>query len=325
MGRATYTQKILQASNGFLAASTELLLYWLFLTLKLTSAGRSSGGVMRAVQETNEMVDGLDKSSVKRSLYYLKEKGFIQSAVDKVYDVSLTQTGKEKLRQKFPTYFAKRSWDGKIYLVTYDIQEKRRQFRDLLREQLKRLGCARLQRSVWVSVYDPRAILREWADSHNFREQVVVSDVGRDGSIAGKSIPEIISALYDLNYVDSEYRQFIHKYENLDVSDLDITDQWQLNMDWATCVELDPQLPFSLLPSDFSGQEAYELYRKLSRASLEDLLRSVDNDGDDNETNIWQENYRRYLREKARSRHEVNPVLENRFTRTDFVREIEST
>lgn len=45
-------------------------------------------------------------------------------------------------------------WDGKWRLVIFDVPEKRRRDRDLLRRTLRQLGFYRLQQSVWLYPYD---------------------------------------------------------------------------------------------------------------------------------------------------------------------------
>lgn len=44
-------------------------------------------------------------------------------------------------------------WDGKWRVIIFDIKELRRGDRDRLRVQLRRLGFARLQQSVWIYPY----------------------------------------------------------------------------------------------------------------------------------------------------------------------------
>ena len=47
-----------------------------------------------------------------------------------------------------------RKWDKKWRIVIFDIKEKRRKTRDILRDKLNKLGFVRLQNSVWVFPYD---------------------------------------------------------------------------------------------------------------------------------------------------------------------------
>jgi len=81
---------------------------------------------------------------------------FIDKENGKNY-VRLTKKGEEKLERYELGELAvvkPKFWDGKWRLVIFDIREKRRSTRDLLRQQLQELGLVRLQNSVWVYPYD---------------------------------------------------------------------------------------------------------------------------------------------------------------------------
>src|SRR3989344_991304 len=68
---------------------------------------------------------------------------------------SLTVAGKKKLREqlsRFPTKSV--HWDGKWRIVIFDIWERRRRIRDLLRLELTRYGFKKIQNSVWAYPYD---------------------------------------------------------------------------------------------------------------------------------------------------------------------------
>lgn len=71
--------------------------------------------------------------------------------------VRLTKNGEKKLEQYERgelTVKKPKHWDRKWRLVIFDIRERRRSTRDLLRQQLQGLGLVRLQNSVWVYPYD---------------------------------------------------------------------------------------------------------------------------------------------------------------------------
>lgn len=314
----THTQKtkqlLLRASSGFIKHSAEMALYTLLFPIEmLGSPSRHPREIYRSADRAADLAhallnpddssfisdddaqllaDELARRRFKRRFYYLRKKGLIQTVSDKVSEYRLTRAGRERLAQIFPTYLSSRPWDGKIYLITYDISEERSKDRDLLRERLRRLGCAMFQYSVWVSAYDPRKILRAWAQERNLTGSVVVSDVGEDGSIAGQTIPELIQKLYDLGTVDAGYRDFIQQYQH--TSDPTEVDQWQLNLDWSTCVERDPQLPFELLPKNFSGNQAFQIYQKLATANLIEAFKDI-------QTTPWQTNEQKYLRQQRKT------------------------
>ena len=102
--------------------------------------------------------DRFRKSYLKRRFYEMIDHGliFIDKENNKNY-VRLTKKGEQKLeRYEIGELRVDRPkhWDGKWRLVIFDIREKRRSTRDLLRQQLQGLGLMRLQNSVWVYPYD---------------------------------------------------------------------------------------------------------------------------------------------------------------------------
>ena len=71
--------------------------------------------------------------------------------------VRLTEKGEQKLRmaENYNFKIEKPSkWDGKWRILIFDIKINRNNTRDKLRETLKAIGFAQLQKSVWVFPYD---------------------------------------------------------------------------------------------------------------------------------------------------------------------------
>ncbi len=68
----------------------------------------------------------------------------------------ITQLGERKLRdaQRKKMRIDKTAWDGKWRMVIFDIKEKKRGKRNLLRKELKAQGFERLQQSVWIYPYE---------------------------------------------------------------------------------------------------------------------------------------------------------------------------
>ncbi len=102
--------------------------------------------------------DRFRKSYLKRRFQEMIDRGliFISKENGKNY-VRLTKKGETKLEHYGLgelTVEKPKHWDGKWRLVIFDIREKRRSTRDLLRQQLQGLGLVRLQNSVWVCPYD---------------------------------------------------------------------------------------------------------------------------------------------------------------------------
>jgi DNA-binding transcriptional regulator PaaX len=89
-------------------------------------------------------------------IYYLKRKGYITiTNLQEKKGVMFTQRGAQKtLKIKLKDLSKKKRPDGKWEMIIFDIPEKKRGLRDMLRQFLVLLGYEQLQESVWVSPYD---------------------------------------------------------------------------------------------------------------------------------------------------------------------------
>jgi DNA-binding transcriptional regulator PaaX len=92
----------------------------------------------------------LKKSSLAKTIKRLKEKGLIDFVDDQKLALKLTDSGKEQaiLASLKDTG---QIWDGKWRIVFFDIPEKRRKSRDILRMRLKQWGFEPWQKSIWAS------------------------------------------------------------------------------------------------------------------------------------------------------------------------------
>ena len=89
-------------------------------------------------------------------IYTLKKRGYIKvKALEEKKGVLLTAKGAEKvLKTKFKIEKKKKRKDGKWLMVIFDVPEKKRNLRNVLREYLQVLGFQMLQQSVWVCPFD---------------------------------------------------------------------------------------------------------------------------------------------------------------------------
>lgn len=123
----------------------------------------------------------LKKSVFSQTLKRLREKGFIELVDDKELILRLTDLGRERaLWQKMTLEDGK--WDGKWRLVIWDIPEKRRLARDLLRFKLKQLGFKQWQKSVWASKVDCTRLLREFIRKVGIEDWVMVIESDNIGA-----------------------------------------------------------------------------------------------------------------------------------------------
>ncbi|OGE32914.1 hypothetical protein A3C59_01780 [Candidatus Daviesbacteria bacterium RIFCSPHIGHO2_02_FULL_36_13] len=115
----------------------------------------------------------LKKSQLSVALKRLRENGLIELVSDEKLVARLTDSGKDKvLWEKIKSDDEK--WDGKWRIVIWDIPEKRRKARDLLRYKLKWLGFKQLQKSIWVTKKDCTEMLRDYINKLGIKEWVRV-------------------------------------------------------------------------------------------------------------------------------------------------------
>lgn len=96
------------------------------------------------------------RKNFSRLIYYLKKKGLIKIENLKAKKgIILSKKGEKKiLKIKYKMIKKKRRKDGKFIMLIFDIPERKRSLRNLLREHLHLLGYKILQQSVWICPYD---------------------------------------------------------------------------------------------------------------------------------------------------------------------------
>ena len=123
----------------------------------------------------------LKKASLAQAFRRLRENGLIELISDAEIAFKLTEKGKDKALIA-SLKFDNGQWDGKWRLVIFDIPEKRRPARDLLRQKLKEWGFVHFQKSVWGSKKNCLNPLRNFIKQVGIEDWVMVleaADIGR--------------------------------------------------------------------------------------------------------------------------------------------------
>ncbi|MDP1710522.1 MAG: CRISPR-associated endonuclease Cas2 [candidate division WWE3 bacterium] len=259
MPRIPDREKIAAITRGIVSTLSDYLLIQAYFGVELMFAGYGSRNVYRASERAWEQFFASKGKSAKRALYCLKSEGLVTYARGGG-ELAITEVGIKRLRATIPFYDEKRTWDGKLYLITFDIPEEKKQHREVLRKYLKKIGCGMLQLSVWITPHDPRETLRNFITQSGSEGMVVVSDVGRDGSIGDGDIKVLVAKVYKLDELNERYGNFIRQAKAA-VSTLE-----ELKFVFLSILKEDSQLPFALLPKDWLGNKAYNIYTNLMRS-----------------------------------------------------------
>ncbi|MCX6723824.1 MAG: CRISPR-associated endonuclease Cas2 [Candidatus Staskawiczbacteria bacterium] len=117
-----------------------------------------------------------NKREFRNLIYYLKRKGYIKiKNLENKKAIILTKDGISKaLKASFAIEGKKKRKDGKWIMLIFDIPEKRRKARNLLKSILINLGYKLLQQSVWVSPYDVSGKTEQLLQMHSLDNYVKV-------------------------------------------------------------------------------------------------------------------------------------------------------
>ena len=95
------------------------------------------------------------RATVNRSVERLAQAGLVEK--DGSGFITLTRRGEKRLSEMERANYRlpkPKHWDGKWRLVSFDIKERRREVRELLRATLQAVGFVHLHHSVWVYPHD---------------------------------------------------------------------------------------------------------------------------------------------------------------------------
>lgn len=258
--RRVLQKRILKVTDGILGTLSNFVLLELFFLSEYASSFNRRA-VDKSLRAAHRDIYDVNYQSIKNTLHNLKRKGLIKSLTLGIYEEIITEKGRKRLKEQVPIYQKSRPWDKRIYLVTYDIPEEKKGRRNVLRDFLKKINCAFLQGSVWLSVYNPKTLIKKFVKENNIPGQILVSDLGSDGSIGEENLRDLIAEVYHLEEINEEYEDFFYKFRNY--AKLKKKEIRKAIFTFLVILNKDPQLPFSLLPENWKGDEAYLLYQEI--------------------------------------------------------------
>jgi len=167
----------------------------------------------------------------------------------------------------------RRKWDGRWRFVVYNIPETMRDLRDKLRCKLQSLGYANMSTSFWISPYDLEVELHRYMAERSLLDYVETFTADYTGQRRNK---KLAARIWHIDALTKQYRTFVRKYEKL-ISAYKRSAKSGIPMDLADCFArrfcmtaeyvalrlADPMLPSELLPENWEGIRAEEIYADL--------------------------------------------------------------
>lgn len=244
MRQKLLSQTIKKVTFGICSALLEVLLLEVKILGALASGERVTMANFQRVLD--EELGIVPRRSFSRTFTIAKQKGLLNK------HGALTQKGMRRIDKTFPAHYSKLRWDKTWMFVVFDIPEKQRAKRNVLRAYLRRWKFGKLQNSVWVSVHDTTKELLELCVLYTIEPPQILfwktNNIGMEPKNAAQYI-------WDLQGLNKRYEEYIQKYSSPSSPILGV-------LAFLAIAKDDPQLPQELLPTSWKGTRAFELYQK---------------------------------------------------------------
>jgi phenylacetic acid degradation operon negative regulatory protein len=152
-------------------------------------------------------------------------------------------------------------WDGRWLMLLVSVPESKRDLRHRLRTQLTWAGFGSPAPGVWVSPDTSRQ-----SEAHKAITQIDVgspmSFIASYGEIGDEQ--SMVARSWDLSELEDRYEDFIDEFTGLNpaTGGSVLHAQIRLVHEWRRFPFLDPQLPVRLLPSNWSGAKAADIFHR---------------------------------------------------------------
>lgn len=259
MGRVKETARIISKLSGEIAVTALDL-----VVLTAAAAGGfflygPSGKDLYVDYKTKKALAAADRffgkwnqSNFRRAVGRAAGEGLIKRMAG---GYELTENGREKLRELLPDYKRQYQWDGRLWLITYDIPEDEKKKREKFRNFLKEIGCRMVQKSVWLSLKDPHSWLVVRINSLRLQGRVIISCLGKDGSLGDEGVIEMVSRIFDLKKINQEYRRWVKHALITDKEGI-----FHHGLRFLAILRDDPVVPKELLSVNWMGEQALKIF-----------------------------------------------------------------
>jgi len=211
------------------------------------------------------------KSTILPAISKLLSVGDIEKITKngQVY-LRLTSQGNQKLKQDIPLVaLSQKPWDKKWRMVVFDIPEKEKVTREILRNKLVSLGFGMWQKSVYISPYDLAQEVNQFLKHQKLFEYCVCLEAKR---LSNGDDQNIAKKTWQLDKLADKYEKFIENCQELEEKkekkSLKKHQLSSLVQEFIDLLEIDPFLPKELLPSYWPFQEAQKSFGKILSRSL---------------------------------------------------------
>jgi phenylacetic acid degradation operon negative regulatory protein len=207
---------------------------------------------------------GVEEKSARQALSRTAAEGWLDSErTGRRVRWSLTPPGRRLLTEGAERIYgfgrAERDWDGTWIVLLVSVPESKRDLRHRLRTRLTWAGFGSPMPGVWISPDRRRETEAGNIVAELLPGSAAMSFVASYGQIGEEA--ELVARSWDLSEVEHRYAEFIDEFTGLTPDDV-LHAQIRLVHEWRRFPFLDPQLPLRLLPPNWNGVEAAQLFHE---------------------------------------------------------------
>ncbi len=264
MGKKSLVKKV---TYGVLGSIVDLLL-WNTALIGSSIGKTGPSGIYKSFKEADQFLEEINHRTIILAWHQITKKRLVTlKKRNNLYNPEITRFGRERLSSVLPKYHKIRPWDKKIFIITYDIEEKAHKKRDNFRYFLLKISCKKIAESAFVTPYNPRELINEFVKEHNIPGIIIVSDLGKEGGIGEMKIQDLMVKLFNLNEINIRYEELLKEMQDKHK----VKPYRYLLFKYLSILKDDPQLPFELLPTNWSGNKAYQLYEDINNKYINEF------------------------------------------------------
>lgn len=227
-------------------------------------------GILREFQDVGGIVSGsyeniygfvpnkYKKKSFEALLYRLNKDGYVKKREEgnsKYYD--LTDKGKVLARKKGLLLSTDKKWDGRMWVIIFDIEELERNKRDVLRKVIKTFGFTMWQKSVWISTREPSQ------DFYNYFKDIASAAIFPIPANTIGNFKIFAARVWKIELLSKLYMSWIEKAKFYLDNGEDSGKKKGLLNEFFRIILKDPFLPDEFLPENWIGQEAKKVFLEI--------------------------------------------------------------
>ena len=196
--------------------------------------------------------------SIYNAVSKLLKTGYLEKIVKNgVPCLRISGSGYNAWKRDF-SFLAMRNkpWDGSWRFVIFDLPEKYKVKRNILRDKLYELGFGQMQKSIYISPFDFVKDMIEFLQNQKLLGYAYVLTAKHQNMGSHK---ELASRVWKLNQLNKDYAEILEEIEAMNkIKNKTKKDKIlrQLYIDLENIIYLDPFLPKGLLPENWLGEKA---------------------------------------------------------------------